>query len=105
MIAIDAVLKLIREERSRQVGKGYTSAHDDDHSDGEIAVAAYALLSVHLQEPGVADDVPPGADWIAELTKKLRSADPRRRLIVASALLVAEIERLDRLAVATGKGV
>jgi len=80
----------VAAERRRQIEKhGWSSAHDDGHTNGEIASAAadYAL-------PGQA---PPSWSWA--YGSKVVDKDPRRtQLIKAAALIIAEIERLDRQA-------
>lgn len=84
----------VATERRKQIAKGYDSQHDDKHDAGELAAAAYQLLFLDTQGEGCRDlDEPDG--WIDELAASLRS-DRRRRLVVAAALIVAEIERLDR---------
>jgi len=90
-------------ERQRQVEKeGWTSEHDDGHVDGGMAVAAacYALdAAQQITEEhhtwseryvAVAKELWP---WDAEWWKP---KDPRRDLVRAAALIVAEIEKLDR---------
>jgi hypothetical protein len=84
-------------ERYRQIDyEGYGAAHDDTHVDGELASAAYCILFEHTQGPGCVDDEDEPDDWIQALALKLRSVEPMRRLTVAAALLVAEIDRLRR---------
>jgi hypothetical protein len=100
----------VLEERRRQVEKGYAANHDNQHDAGELplAAAAYAedaAYQVHTlkfgdTDPAWADgtrdlDNPPaswpwGDDW--------KPSTPRRNLVRAAALLLAEIERLDRAA-------
>jgi hypothetical protein len=89
-------------ERHRQVtAEGWTPAHDDEHDSGELAAAgsAYAIaasdaLHPHSQGDGDFTAGPPLSwPWDAEWWKP---AEPRRMLVKASALLIAEIERLDR---------
>lgn len=97
MSAID----LIAQERQRQITEeGYDANHDDDygHSDGELAhaAAAYALGGGHLT--GLIDDrvinIWPTA-WGPE--EDIVTRKPRlRQLVIAGALIVAEIERLQR---------
>jgi len=105
-------------ERRRQVeAEGWTPEHDDQHSDGELAQAAavYAHpLAIKLVEPIAArerrDDPWPWHDsadvsggrgdcpcwgWVRAWFKPRTR---RRDLVRAAALLLAEIERLDRLA-------
>lgn len=85
-------------ERARQIEtEGWTTAHDDQHDEGELAAAAacYALsVTRNAEEP---PPPPPMWPWDAEWWKP---QDRRRNLVRAGALIVAEIERLDRVALA-----
>lgn len=84
------VLQEILQERLRQIdGKGWTEAHDDGHVHGELARAA-CYYAMPLDGCAAWPFAPP-APTIAH-------KDPRRRAVIAAALLVAEIERLDRAA-------
>lgn len=98
-------------ERARQVNaEGWTPDHDDEHDTGELAIAAacYAAhtgVDVAAHHPGTKTDPaywrlsraqefvrsmwPWGAKW-------WKPKDRRRNLVRAAALLLAEIERLDR---------
>lgn len=96
-------------ERTRQIEReGFDSVHDDYHSGGELALAAccYAFAAqmppitrevIKPAEGGVANSVtlsenwPFGDDWWKPTT-------PRHDLVKAAALIIAEIERIDRLA-------
>lgn len=84
----------VTAERMRQISvEGWTPEHDDEHDDGEMAMAAacYAEASVF----GNATEATPSAwPWAPEWWKP---SDQRRNLIKAAALIVAEIERLDRI--------
>jgi hypothetical protein len=99
------VLADILFERQRQIhAEGYDTAHDDSHSDGDLsrATACYAMSASdqihpqHQKAPDFDDDILaalwpwPPSQW------KPKSA--RRDLIRAAALIVAEIERIDRAA-------
>jgi len=98
----------VLSERQRQVLKeGWTFMHDDaDHDDGMLAAAgaAYTLaaadkLCPYSQGDGGFDDKPPSSwpgDW------QWKPSDPRRMLVKAGALILAEIERLDRATEAHG---
>lgn len=87
--ALGGVLAEVAAERARQIGKGYTAEHDDQHTTFEIsAVAAAVALGARDQ---IAGDVPEWADHIIE------KHGTYRRLIIATALFVAEAERLKRL--------
>ncbi len=93
-----SVIDEIAAERQRQIDvEGWTLEHDDKHMDGLLARAAasYALAgglvvrnrhSLHR----VFLTVWP---WLA---RRWKPKNPRRDLIRAGALIVAEIERLDR---------
>jgi hypothetical protein len=97
-------------ERSRQVeAEGWTPEHDDEHREGEMAFAAagYAVAaSDHIQavvheldapgEPTMGDAItrPSHAPWPQGWDFK--PAPARRLLVKAGALILAEIERLDR---------
>jgi len=91
----DDIVGAIRAERYRQIqDEGWTPAHDDEHELGEMAVAAacYAKNSTE----NYSYNFPPD-DWPWEF-KWWKQKDPRQDLIRAAALIVAEIERLDRAA-------
>ncbi|WP_210208417.1 hypothetical protein [Rhodoplanes roseus] len=97
-----SVIDEIAAERRRQIEvEGWTSEHDDTHDSGELAGAGgyYALnAALNLSPYGPsADDVPEGWQWGEEWWKPNHD-NPRRDLIKAAALIVAEIERLDRFA-------
>lgn len=94
-----SVIEEIAAERRRQMEtEGWSVAHDDEHVWGEMAraAAAYAMHAGWSQHPrGQAwHDAPPGLwPWESHWWKP---KDARRDLIRAAALIVAEIERLDR---------
>lgn len=83
--ALDDVLA----ERQRQIGAGYDAAHDDEHVDGEIARAA-AAYALHDS----ASDAPPRC-WPFG-SHEFRAGARRANLVKAAAMLLAEVERLDR---------
>lgn len=88
------VIDEIAAERRRQVEvEGWTAEHDDQHIEGQLAGAAacYCLGSV--------------SHWAGSMAIKSlwpwspawwKPKDRRRDLVRAAALLIAEIERLDR---------
>ncbi len=89
----------IAAERRRQIEiEGWTPEHDDDHADGALARAAacYAVgdrqerFQTRLGQPVMVRTLWP---WQIEWWKP---TDRRRDLVKAGALIVAEIERLDR---------
>ncbi|WP_426106328.1 hypothetical protein [Massilia sp. TSP1-1-2] len=94
-------------ERRRQVDvKDWTPEHDDHHPSGEIAAfaAVYAMPPEARQWPASETGYGPTfgialcpQDW------QPKFGDRRRELVKAGALILAEIERLDRASV-TGAG-
>ncbi len=87
-------------ERQRQISvEGRTLERDDNYKDGSMAVAAacYARLggmwNDSWQVPYTAIDMPCNWPWPYEWWKL---TNPRRDLVKAAALILAEIERLDR---------
>lgn len=84
------ILEEVFEERRRQREvKGYTAEHDRHHDEGELAMAA-AALAVQSTGDGT------GADILWPFPSLMPAYATRRyRLIVAAALIVAEIERID----------
>ncbi len=98
----DAVC-LIAAERKRQIeDEGWTPEHDDQHGDGEMLTAAviYYQSSGALKILGEpvplamrADGAPLGWPWDAEWW---RPKSPKRDLVRAGALCLAERERLRR---------
>lgn len=94
MKASKLVVEEILRERVRQVKKeGWDALHDDDHDIGALAQAAacYATFPKLIFDKR-GDDVWPWNDGYDKRNKHPQ----RRRLIIAAALLVAEIEKLDR---------
>lgn len=98
------VIDEITAERKRQIEvEVWTSEHDDEHERGELgkAAACYADFAsdedylLFLCKPGLPYDWPWDEKW-------WKPKNRRRDLIRAAALIVAEIERLDR-AVASPK--
>ena len=93
------VVKEIHKERQRQVeAKGWDTKHDDRHIDGQLAIAAscYADPDPEMTcatEDGTGVEYPDRWAWDASDWKP---KSRRRDLIRAGALIVAEIDRLDR---------
>jgi hypothetical protein len=99
--AMPAWRDVVRERR-RQIGvEGWTPEHDDGHDAGSLAAAgsAYAIAAadkLHPYSQGDADFYrqPPDA-WPWHF-KWWKPKDPRTALVKAGALILAEIERIDR---------
>jgi hypothetical protein len=92
-------LRDIWAERQRQVDdEGWTAEHDDQHTLGELALAAaaYAEHTFASDSFRQSNKTPP-AYWPFDASW-WKPTDRRRDLVKAGALIVAEIERLDRIA-------
>jgi len=88
------VLSDIKFERMRQMNKGYKADHDDQYQHGELPSAA---ISYTLSAGGNDMDAEVSWPWPIELYDKASEKPMRQKLVIAAALLVAEIERLDRV--------
>nr|WP_278434388.1 MazG-like family protein [Brucella anthropi] len=87
-------------ERRRQIeAEGWTPEHDDEHSNGEMARAA--LCYITAKERSHLPTVPLKWPWSDAWWKP---DGYRRNLIKAGALILAEIERLDRLSASATEG-
>ena len=106
------VIEEIAAERRRCIEeKGWTPAHDDEHGDGELALAAAAYAWFAAQEPAERERAldqfkvgisrgQPTLVWLWPETwsdDHFKNHDPRRALVIAAQFIVAEIERLDRM--------
>ncbi|HEE0992241.1 TPA: hypothetical protein R6414_003145 [Klebsiella pneumoniae] len=92
---VNAAAAAVLAELKRQVAaEGWTPGHDDEYEHGELADAAgcYALSSELFDCAG---EPPRPWPWPDEWWKP---TNRRRDLVKAGALILAEIERLDRAA-------
>lgn len=88
-------------ERRRQIeAEGWTPEHDDAHKAGSLgraggfyALNAGAAMWYGTHDTSICDTAPDGWPWAPEWWKP---ANARRDLVKAGALILAEIERLDR---------
>lgn len=89
-----AILDVMAERQRQQSVEGWTPEHDDEHCNGELAMAAVC----YINDTGAVNrngGKPWGWPWDASWWKP----DTRRRnLVKAGALILAEIERIDRAA-------
>jgi len=81
--AIAAAARDVLAERQRQTAKGWTPEHDDTHRHGEIIMEGWGARSRLLRANGYRS--------FGELS------ECRDQLVKAGALILAEIERLDRI--------
>ncbi|KGX08109.1 hypothetical protein Y036_638 [Burkholderia pseudomallei] len=109
----DAARDMLAERRRQVEAEGWTPKHDDEHDKGEMARAAacYALhagscfawradayqsAKPHEGNPAAQNSLWP---WDMQWWKP---KDPRRDLVRAGALILAELERLDRATLLNG---
>ena len=91
-----SVLDEIQKEREAQIAKGFDASHDDNHRLGDLSDAACCYAERAGQSDGrrAADSEPlMGWPWDYDSWKP---STRRNELIKAAALIVAEIEALDR---------
>ncbi len=89
-------IELLTQERKRQIEQeGWTLEHDDEHEGGELALlaAAYALTSRGEIPPIFQRQI---LGKLSLLHWPFKPKDPIRDLVRAGALILAEIERLQR---------
>lgn len=79
-------IELIAEERQEQIEKhGWTAEHDSDHIDGDLKDAALFALTKSIKYHQLGFD---------RFEKKVRRKLYKERLIIAGALIAAEIDRI-----------
>ncbi|MFL9943669.1 Lar family restriction alleviation protein [Paraburkholderia graminis] len=95
----DAARDVIVERQRQMSAEGWTPEHDDEHEIGELARAAacYAANATGFRLQSRLNIWPWDREWWKPTT-------PRRDLIKAGALILAEIERIDRAAVQPAGG-
>lgn len=104
-----AALDVLAERQRQRDVEGWTPEHDDAHDKGELIAAALsyaanAAVRVRLVGEGLSadkiDELSAKADlprtWPWERSWWKPAGGTRRILVKAAALLIAEIERLDR---------
>lgn len=91
-----AILDVIAERHRQQSVEGWTPEHDNAYQNSELADAA-ACYAIHAHNQGFSTPAhwPWSPDW-------WKQSGARRDLVKAGALILAEIERIDR---ADGIGV
>lgn len=92
------ILEISRERERQMAGEGWTHEHDDAHSSGEMAKAAACYALDASRAPEYRDNSFIRSYWPWDWSWwKPRGA--RKNLIRAAALIVAEIERIDRASI------
>lgn len=77
-------------ERERQIAKGWTREHDDEHTDGWIANAAADMMMTGQHA------IPGTWAWKHKHPDSPDRLERRSQLVVGAAMALAEIERIDR---------
>jgi hypothetical protein len=94
----NATNDVINERLRQQDSEGWTPEHDDQHTHGEMAAAALCYIGEvcwRRNHPQAALISAPPAEWPWDATWWKPKGD-RADLVRAAALIIAEIERLDR---------
>lgn len=94
VLSVGGALADVVSEREKQRAR-WGNQHDDDHDDGALADAG-AIMAAEASSVGpylVSNGS--NVQWALNLRHKHRS-DRRKQLVIAAALLLAEVERLDR---------
>lgn len=87
-----AARDVLAERERQQSAEGWTPEHDDQHDRGELAAAAACYAHFGWMKTGRAPtEWPWSSGW-------WKPKDTRHDLVKAGALILAEIERLDRAA-------
>lgn len=95
----ERVFELIRRERQIQIEKGYDSQHDDAHTDGSILMAGATVAAKAAQGYASFYRTDGSDKWVSEACNhvfKKHHGDYKRQLVIAAALIVAELERVMR---------
>lgn len=93
---MDAISEIKAERERQRAEEGWTSEHDDTHDRGEMALAAGCYALNAAPERFADGIVPIFWPWAREWWKP---KSRRRDLVRAAALIVAEIERIDRASI------
>lgn len=86
-------IDVLNERLRQQKEEGWTAAHDDQYNHSSKLVMAATKYALHNLNPAV-----DGKNWWPWDLSWFKPKDQRSNLIKASALLLAEIDRIDRIA-------
>ena len=92
-VVSQAAIDILAERRRQVEVEGWTPEHDDEHAHGELAEAAAGYAEKASGRNGNPQYAPRNWPWDLHWWKP---AAPRRMLVKAAALIIAEIERIDR---------
>lgn len=117
-VKTDALHSVVAERQRQIEREGWTPVHDDEHEQGEMAMAA-ACYAAHSSTStainygldsrrGIFPRLVSAQDFVGRMWPLAREwwkpKDNRSNLVRAAALLLAEIERIDRAAIARAEG-
>ncbi len=94
-------IELITEERQKQIDKhGFTAEHhalnsEKWYDDLQLQRASYYLLDENTREEDIPIRIP--SNWNKEWFMNLNRRDRKERLIIAGALIAAELDRINYL--------
>jgi hypothetical protein len=91
-----SVVDVLAERRRQIYREGWTAEHDDEHSAGGMAVAAACYAAWSMPGRQASEAVATMWPWTGWAQDWFKPKEQRHNLIRAAALLLAEIERLDR---------
>ena len=96
MVALTEAARDVLAERQRQIS-AEAKYGDAEHENGELAIAAacYALIAERGLQVATLQ-IPKLWEWTGWRIEGFKPRDKRRNLVKAGALILAEIERLDR---------
>lgn len=86
-------IELIVKERKEQIDKGYDIKHDNQfNSNSQLSYAAQILI-IETLYPTDSDNTP--LYWNSESWENMKQKQYKERLVIAGALIAAEIDRLN----------
>lgn len=96
---VDGLLDVMAERAHQVIGEGWTAEHDDSHNqNGELAMAAACYAAKSAGDYSAESFAPSVRELKWPFPRNWwKPKDRRRDLVRAGALILAEIERLDRM--------
>ena len=96
----EAAEDVLQERLRQKSAEGWTFEHDDSHVNGELAGAASAYAMAAAAQAQLGGQLPRGLieppPFFMFARERWEPKDQRANLVRAAALIIAEIERLDR---------
>ena len=93
MKELEEIIKSIKAERQKQIGKGYTVDYDQQHKNGQLLLAALTLVGfAHGQTSG--DNNFKEAKELWPFKNFSPSESVQDNLVQACSLIIAEIQKL-----------